>query len=67
MTEAGCSIEESVAGILIMMTYEKWIEEVSKTNIVRIEETEHFRSRIFDKFGEEYDEEDPKCPPLAKN
>ena len=50
-----------------MMTFEKWVEEISKASIVRAEETEHFHSRIFEKFGEEYDEEDPKRPPVTKN
>jgi hypothetical protein len=64
--ESRCSTDERVSGIRTM-TFEKWIEEVSKTKIVQGEEAEHLHSRIFDKFGEEYEEEDPNRPPCTKH
>jgi hypothetical protein len=49
------------------MTFEKWMDEVSKAQILRNDDVRNVSFRTLDTFGEDNDEEEPKSPPAKKN
>jgi len=49
------------------MTFEKWTEEISKAQIVRADDVKAVAFRLYDAFGEDYEEEDPKSSSRQKN
>ena len=57
--------EKLVEGVRTM-TFEKWMEEILKPQIVQSEDTGFIGNPILDTFGEE-EEEEPGRPPLKKN
>ena len=42
------------------MTYEKWSEELSKAQIFKADDVKTVTFKLYDVFGEDYEEEDPK-------
>jgi len=49
------------------MTFEKWMDEVSKAHVLRDDDVKSTAFIRYDVFGEEYEEEEPKSPQLKKN
>ncbi|OGP61083.1 MAG: hypothetical protein A2162_11860 [Deltaproteobacteria bacterium RBG_13_52_11b] len=49
------------------MTFEKWMDEISKGQILRIQEVRNLNNTVYDAFAEDDEEEEPKRPQLKKN
>ncbi|MEI9476684.1 MAG: hypothetical protein WCO26_08920 [Deltaproteobacteria bacterium] len=49
------------------MTFEKWMDEISKGQLIRNQEIRNFNGALYDAFDEDGEGEEPKRPQLKKN
>ena len=49
------------------MTFEKWMDEISKGQLIRSQEIRTLDCTLYDAFDEDDEEEEPRHPPLKKS
>jgi hypothetical protein len=49
------------------MTFEKWMDEISKGQLIRTQEIRRFDLALYDAYDEDDEEEEPKHPSQRKN